>query len=156
MTVIEELTEARAELLAAVAGMDEAALDRGSLLGGWSVKNLLAHMAAWESWVVEMIQARLSSAELPAHLRAATADEDAYNAAQVAEREELTPDEQLMELERNRAELLALLDRLGPALLDAPEPWPGAQQSLSAYLRGSLVRHEREHTAALRSALQGR
>ena len=155
MTVIEELTQVRAELLALVAGLDEAMLDRGGLLGDWSVKNLLAHMAAWESWVVEMVQVRLSGAELPAHLRAATADEDAYNAAQVAEREELTPDEQLMELERTRAELLALLGRLGPALLDAPEPRPGAPQSLSDNLRASLIRHDREHTAALRSALQG-
>lgn len=153
-TVFEELAAARAELLAALASQDEAALERTDPAGGWSAKNVLAHLAGWESWVVEMLQARLGGAELPAHLRAAAADEDAYNAAQVAEREELTPDEQLMELERTRAELLALLRALEPARLDAPEPWPGARHSLGDYLRRALVQHEREHAAALRAALR--
>lgn len=154
ITVFEELAQARAELLALLAGQDEAALERKGLAGDWSAKNVLAHLVAWEVWVVEMLQARLGGAALPEHLRAASADADAYNAAQVAEREELTPDEQLMELERTRVELLALLRTLEPARFETPEPWPGARHSLSDYLRLILVQHEREHAAALRATLQ--
>ncbi|GAB4216794.1 MAG: hypothetical protein OHK0022_58340 [Roseiflexaceae bacterium] len=153
-TLIDELDAARAALLASIAGLDEAALDRKGLVGEWSAKNVLAHIAGWEVWVIEMLQTRLEGGELPDHLRAAAADEHAFNAAQVAEREELTPDEQLMELERTREELLALLRGLDPARLEDPKPWPSAKSSIAAYLRASLIQHDQEHAAYLRAALE--
>jgi hypothetical protein len=42
---------------------------------------------------------------------------------EVVEREELTPDEQLMELERTRAELLSYLGGLDAAALARTRPW---------------------------------
>ncbi|HEU4322998.1 MAG TPA: DinB family protein [Roseiflexaceae bacterium] len=152
-TLIDELDAARADLLASFAGLDETALDRKGLVGEWSVKNVLAHIVGWEVWVIEMLQTRLAGGDLPDHLRAAAADEHAFNAAQVAEREELTPDEQLMELERTRDELLALLRGLDPARLDDPRPWPSARSSVADYLRASLIHHDQEHAAYLRAAL---
>ncbi len=152
-TLIDELEAARADLLACFADLDEAALERKGLVGEWSVKNVLAHIVGWEVWVIEMLQARLAGGALPDHLRAAAADEHAFNAAQVAEREELMPDEQLMELERTREELLVLLRGLDPARLEDPLPWPGARSSVADYLRTSLIQHDQEHTAYLRAAL---
>lgn len=155
-TLIDELGLARANLLASFAGLDEASLDRKALVGEWSVKNVLAHIVGWEVWVIEMLQTRLAGAEPREHLGTATADEHAFNAAQVAEREELTPDEQLMELERTRDELLALLRGLDPARLENPQPWPGARSSIAALLRSSLIQHDQEHAAYLRAALDER
>src|SRR5690242_8242451 len=102
--VLAELGRTRAELLGALAGLDEAALDRKGLIGDWSIKNALAHIAAWEAWVVQALPARMASGATPEDFRQRAQDEDRFNAEEVAEREELTPDEQLMELERTRAE----------------------------------------------------
>ena len=46
---LAEFGHTRAELLAAIGGLDEAALDRKGVIGEWSIKNVLAHIAAWEA-----------------------------------------------------------------------------------------------------------
>src|SRR5262245_61816790 len=106
MEILEELAHTRATLLDALAGLDEAALDRKGVVGEWSIKNALAHIAAWESLVVQMLPARLATGKTPDELVARAQDEDRFNAEEVAEREELTPSEQLIELERIREALL--------------------------------------------------
>ena len=120
---LAELSRTRAELLDAISGLDEAALDRKGVVGDWSIKNVLAHIAAWEAWVVQALPARMATGTTPEHFKQRAEDEDRFNAEEVAEREELTPDEQLMELERTRAELLAYVRGLDAATLARAQPW---------------------------------
>jgi hypothetical protein len=150
--VLAELSRTRADLLGALAGLDEAALDRKGVIGEWSIKNVLAHIAAWEDWVVQALPVRVSTGVTPEDFRQRVEDEDRFNAEEVAEREELTPDEQLMELERTRAELLAYLDGLGAATLARAHLWDTWQGTLPEYLLEALRDHEAEHVEALRAA----
>jgi uncharacterized damage-inducible protein DinB len=150
--MLAELGRARAELLAAIGGLDETALDRTGVVGDWSIKNVLAHIAAWEAWVVEALPARMTSGTTPQDFQQRVEDEDRFNAEEVAEREELTPDEQLMELERTRAELLAYLRGLDAATLERKHPWDTWAGTLPEYLLAALRDHEAEHVEALRAA----
>jgi DinB superfamily len=149
---IEQLNDTRAELLDAIHGIDQAARDRKGVIGAWSIKNMLAHIAAWEAWVVQALPVRLASGTTPPELAQRLVDEDASNAEEVAEREELTPDEQLMELERNRAELLALVRGLDEATLARPNPWDTWPHTLPEYLLDALRDHEAAHIEELRTA----
>ena len=149
---LAELGRTRAELLAAISGLDEAALDRKGVIGDWSIKNVLAHIAAWEAWVVEALPPRMTTGATPEDFRQRAADEDRFNAEEVAEREELTPDEQLMELERTRAELLAYLRGLDAAALERKHPWDSWEGTLPEYLLEALRDHEAEHVDVLRAA----
>ena len=148
-----QLSATRAELLALLEGLSEAALDRKGMIGDWSIKNLLAHIAAWEDWVVQALPARLASGTTPPDLARRLADEDASNAEEVAEREELTPDEQLMELERTHAELLAFVRGLDEATAARPSPWDTWPHTIPEYLLYALRDHEAEHVEALRAAV---
>jgi uncharacterized protein (TIGR03083 family) len=150
MDILEELSRTRAALLATIAGLDEQALERKGALGDWSIKNVLAHIAAWESWVVQALPPRLATGVTPPDLQARQVDEDASNAVEVAEREELTPSEQLMELERTREALLTYLRGLDAATWERRNLWNRWQGTLAEYLRMALVEHEEEHIAALR------
>jgi hypothetical protein len=150
---IEQLYATRAELLDIVHRIDPADLDRKNVLGEWSIKNLLAHIAAWEAWVVQALPARLASGTTPPDLAQWLVDEDASNAEEIAEREELTPDEQLMELERNRAELLAFLRGLDAATVTRPNPWDTWPRTLPEYLLDALRDHEAAHVEALRACI---
>ena len=152
---LAELGRARAELLAAIGGLDETALDRTGVVGDWSIKNVLAHIAAWEAWVVEALPARMTSGTTPQDFQQRVADEDRFNAEEVAEREELTPDEQLMELERTRAELLAYLSGLDAAALARKHPWDTWEGTLPEYLLAALRDHEAEHVEVLRTVAAG-
>ena len=149
---LAELGRTRAELLAAIGGLDEAALDRTGVVGDWSIKNVLAHIAAWEAWVVESLPARMTTGTTPQDFRQRAEDEDRFNAEEVAEREELTPDEQLMELERTRIELLAYLRSLDAAALERKHPWDTWAGTLPEYLLEALRDHEAEHIETVRAA----
>jgi hypothetical protein len=150
---LEDLARIRAELLDTIAGLDEAALDRKGAVGDWSVKNVLAHLAAWEDWVVQVLPVRIETGKTPDDFRTRAENEDRFNAEEVAEREELTADEQLMELERTREALVAYVWSLDPATLNRPQPWETWPGTLPEYLVKSLGEHEAEHIAELRSAV---
>ena len=147
---LAQLAHTRAELLIAIDGLSEAVLDRQGVVGDWSIKNVLAHIAAWEAWVVEALPARMTTGTTPQDFRQRAEDEDRFNAEEVAEREELTPDEQLMELERTRAELLAYLRGLDAAALERAHPWDTWAGTLPEYLLAALRDHEAEHVDELR------
>ena len=147
---LAELDRTRAELLTAIDGLDEAALDRKGSVGDWSIKNVLAHIAAWEAWVVQALPARMATGTTPADFRQRIEDEDRFNAEEVAEREELTPDEQLMELERTRAELLGYVRGLDTTALERTHPWDTWAGTLPEYLLAALRDHEAEHVEELR------
>jgi hypothetical protein len=151
---LAELRRTRAELLGAIAGLSDAALDRKGVIGDWSIKNVLAHIAAWEAWVVQALPARMATGATPEDFRQRAADEDRFNAEEVAEREELTPDEQLMELERTRAELVAYLRGLDAAALERAHPWDTWLATLPEYLLAALCDHEAEHVEALRETAE--
>jgi len=151
--ILDDLGRTRTALLDTIAGLDEDTLERKGLVGDWSIKNVLAHIAAWEAWVVQALPARLTSGETPAELRARIADEDRYNAEEVGEREELTPSEQLIELERTRAALLDELRGLDAATWERRGPWSTWQGTLAEYLRESIIGHEEEHISDLRTAV---
>ena len=153
MQIFDELEHTRAALLSVISGLDEATLDRKGFVGEWSAKNTLAHIAAWEEWVVRALPSRLDSGTTPEDLRARIADEERFNAEELAEREELTPSEQLIELERTRAVLLDELRRLDAAVWERRKPWDTWDGTLAEYLRESLIGHEQEHIDGLRAAL---
>jgi uncharacterized protein (TIGR03083 family) len=147
------LDRTRQALLELIAALDEEALDRKGTVGGWSVKNVLAHLAAWEDWVVQALPQRVATGATPEDFRARAEDEDRFNAEEVAEREELTPGEQLMELERTRAELLSYVRGLDAATVTRRGAWAGWPGTIAEYLVGALGEHEAEHVDALRKAL---
>ena len=155
MQIFEELERTRAALLDALGGMDEDALDRKGLVGDWSAKNVLAHIAAWEEWVVQALPERLASGTTPADFRERAEHEDRFNAEEVAEREELTPSEQLMELERTRAALREELRGLPAATWQRRELWDTWNGTLSEYLHDAIITHEQAHIDELRAARAG-
>ena len=152
MEIFADLARTRAALLDVIAGLDEAALDRKGVVGEWSIKNVLAHIAAWEAWVIQALPVRLATGKTPGDFLARVQDEDRFNAEEVAEREELTPGEQLMELERTRAELLAYVAGLDAAALERAHPWDTWAGTLPEYLLAALRDHEDEHIEDLRTA----
>ncbi|MEP7190540.1 MAG: maleylpyruvate isomerase N-terminal domain-containing protein, partial [Roseiflexaceae bacterium] len=72
------LAHTRAELLTAISGLGEAVLDRKGVIGDWSVKNVLAHIAAWEAWVVQALPARMTTGATPEDFRQRAEDEDRF------------------------------------------------------------------------------
>ena len=140
-------------MLSIIAGLDQTTLDRKGVVSDWSIKNVLAHIAAWEEWVVQVLPVRISTGVTPEDFRARAKDEARFNADEVAEREEQTPSEQLAALERTRADLLTFMRGLDRATLARQHPWDSWRGTVPEYLLAALRNHEAEHVEALRTAV---
>lgn len=153
--LLESLARSRASLLASHAGLTEEQLARKGTVGEWSIKDMLGHVAAWERMMLGFLPRRVATGATPAVLLVLREHgEDAVNAVEVAERESLTPQEQLAELQQARARLAAYIGTLGDAALEGTHPWPEWEGTLAAYLSENLSEHELEHEATLRAAAE--
>ncbi len=128
----------RAELLAAVEGLDEARLTERTL-DGWSVKEHLSHLVLWDELrasEVERISAGFDSA-----WRMTGAHVDAYNDLGHELRRDHSLAQVMWELEHSRRRLLDAIERAPERGLDG-----------SLYGEAGLVSdHEQEHAGWIRA-----
>ena len=152
--LFEALSQERASLLDTLKGLPDVQLDQKGVVGEWSIKNVLAHLTSWEVLVTEFLPERFATGQRPAVFSEINADEDAWNAREVASREQLTPREQLDELARTRQGLLQMLRNLGEEALDRQHPWPEWEGTLASYILQEVGGHEREHSEAVVAAVE--
>lgn len=147
---VRTIEEARAELLRFVGSLTPAQLGRETPCEGWTVKDLLAHLAASEASLVA--SSRRALAGNPA--RPPGYDVDRNNAEQVASRRDTPLADLEREMRRNRHETLALLAGLRDAQLDMPLEGTGGVMRNVAWRLQRIGEHEREHLEHLRAALR--
>lgn len=149
-TTLEQERAAFIELLAA---QSAATLDRKGVVGEWSIKNVLAHLSAWELLVVQVLSERLETGRTPDVMTAISADMDGWNAQRVAEVDELTSEDQLAEFEWTRSLLLQYLEGLDDATLARMAPWRGWDGSVADYVLDAIAAHERTHAEQVAAGL---
>lgn len=66
--ILQELNEARTDLLDAIAGLTHDQMMRPGVVGMWSVKDLLSHLVAWESELVTSLN-QVQNGRMPSILR---------------------------------------------------------------------------------------
>lgn len=135
-----ELDAAREELSAALAAADPALLTTPGLVGDWSARELVAHLAHWDDWASTCLEALAADG-----LETLVTDEwdvDAQNADVAAEVASLTMsavrDREAASFER----FAGLLADLDASLLATPAPWGGTVESI---VRENGSEHYAEH-----------
>ena len=131
----------------------DAQLNQHGVVGAWSIKNVLAHLVAWEQLVIETLPERLATGKRPAAFQIIGEDEDGFNAKMVAEREHLTPPDQLFELRNTRAQLVSYLRSLGEDALQRTHPFDGWNGTFAEYIFAAVCEHEKEHCDAICAAV---
>ena len=149
---LNALAAERDALLATIARFDDAAQDRKGVVGEWSIKNVLAHLAAQERIVATTTPERLRTRATPAAIAAVNQDAERGNAAHVAAAEHLTPAEQRSALAETRAALVELILALGDDTVARLNPWPSWPGTLGDYFVAVIAGHEREHREAIAAA----
>lgn len=147
------LEHERADFMVALSAASATTLERKGVVGQWSVKNVLAHLAAWELVVVQVLSERLETGTTPEIMASISADQDAWNALQVEEVEDLSSEDQLAELEWTRSLLLQYLAALDDATLAKVRPWSGWDGTVADYVLDAISEHERGHAEQVRAAL---
>ena len=112
--------------------------------GQWGVREVLAHLAAWDTASATTVNALRVGQPTPP----VVVDEDAFNRAAVEEVAALSPQQVMVRLHMARAQLVAAVSQAGD-LGEFQFPWDD-RGTLERMVRG-LVYHEREHTAEVRA-----
>lgn len=136
--LLEHYRESRAELLAALEGLDDARLLEATV-DGWSVKDHLAHLAFWDDLRADEVM-RIAAGHASA-LRMSSADDEALNTVAYRVRQGLS-------LAQVRWELAHSRHRLEGAIAAAP---PEALDPTRYGEAGLDSGHEGEHARYLRA-----
>lgn len=137
------------QILSALGEADWATPVHSTEAGGWTVRDLLAHLADSEKGQTGQIRRLVAGAQtLPPDFDLAR-----WNRRTVEKRAGQAPAELLAEVQRAYADLLILLDGLAEADLDkVGRHASGEQLTAEAYFR-RIANHRAEHAAEIRAAL---
>ena len=141
--VRESLARERGKLLAALVGLSEEEITRPGAAGQWSVRDVLAHLLAWEEETVSRLD--LLAAERPQDFARITNEEelDAWNARAHQRYAGLPLAEVMRRLAAVQGRILAGLDSLSDERLTTDEgPVP-----VHNWLPECTYAHEEEHCA---------
>lgn len=132
-----------------VEGLDAAALDRIDSDSGWTVRQLLAHLASAEMAVTFVLKQALDG-EL---VHVSPGDRDAFNQAQVEGSEDWDVERCVSELRQAREDLRAVFAAMSEEDLDRAVRWPEWPARTIRTSIPYMLEHEHAHQDQLRAAL---
>ncbi len=144
----QQMTEARALLLEAVAAIDEETAIANTENPNWRVRDILAHVAGSERGMLRNVDRFLTGGELPPGFSL-----DVWNQRQVEKRVQVGVAELVGELAASREEAWAMLARLSEAELATPGIHPAGFRTTVAGLFHTIANHELDHGNEIRAAL---
>lgn len=166
-TPVPDTPTGKAELLARI-GQSRSALEQviGPLdpagiaapgAAGWSIKDHLAHLAAWQQSLLALLEGRDRQAAIG--LRPGDGvdaeDVDAVNAFLLARGRERPAPEVLDDFRRTHRQVLAALERLSDADLARPyahyQPGDDDQRPVLGWVAGNTYEHDEEHLPVIRA-----
>lgn len=151
--ILDELRAARAELLDALHGLEPDVMLRPGVVGVWSVKDVLAHVTAWESELVTALN-RVDARGVPNIVKIDDIDE--WNAQQYRINAARPLDAILADFEGVHAMLLEMVADFDEKALTDGRRYPWMEGEPLAYLiEENAWLHEREHAEEIRAWREG-
>lgn len=147
--IVNALDAARAELLAVLDGLGDGDWQRPTACQGWSIKDVVAHLAIGDAGNMVIVRRILNGEEGAV----AGFDVDRYNQRQVEKRRDRSPRELHGDLAAGRRELVALLDELSDEQLSVAGHRTTGEPTTVEGVFYRLVEHDRMHAQHIRDAL---
>ena len=141
---LDRVRTARGQLNETISGLSEDQMSQDLVTAEWTVKDILAHIAAWQHETMLAIQRAAAGTEPDGTI--ITESVDAWNAARVAERRRLPLVDVMQEFHSAYDELLVALDAW-PAET-APLGPSGWDETAQLWW---LTEHDVEHVEAIRA-----
>lgn len=141
--LLDQLLGARQKLLTALEGLPQDSLLRPGAMGMWSVKDILAHLTAWESELVTALS-KLDPKQTPAILKIDDIDE--WNADQYHTAAPRPLSDVLEDFHGVHKHLLRAVEALDDKTLGDPRRFRWMEgEPLSYLVLENAILHEQEH-----------
>jgi uncharacterized protein (TIGR03083 family) len=139
-----QMADARERLLAALEGLSDDQMLQPGVCGDWSVRDIVAHVAAWDREVTAMFEGMLKGERTP-FLDFDEDELEQFNQERHAATLNVPVSNAIAELMASRQDLLDLLRATDNAKLFAPAPGDEhADMSIAACL-SAQISHDEEH-----------
>jgi uncharacterized protein (TIGR03083 family) len=154
--VVEKVEGSWRELDAIAGRLDDRSL-RAPIADGWTVKDHLVHLAAWESSLLGLLEGRDRAAAMgvPGMEEAGA---DAINSAVFEQHRDEEPAQVLAGFRETHRRLLARLGQLGDDDLLRPyshfQPGTDEERPVAGWIAGNTFEHYAEHLSYIRRALR--
>jgi uncharacterized damage-inducible protein DinB len=149
--LLDDVRQARAELLAAIEGLSADEMVQPGAAGIWSVKDILAHLTAWEAELVTALSGRLSRRYQDAPTLVKIDDIDEWNAEQYHENARRPLDVIWQDFHGVHKHVLRAIEDLDEAILDDPARLEWMEgEPLSYLILEAVIWHEQEHAEDIR------
>jgi len=145
--LIRQLDEARAELQAALAGLDA----QTEIYPSWKLKELLAHLSGWDESTISSLQTHIGGGE---PLTPAARGIDFYNAESVASHEALSYEQVVKGCESARDRLKAVILDMPPGKFEQPLVFAWGPTGSVSKLIAVFSHHERAHAKEIKRLLR--
>ena len=134
--------------------------ETNGVCGVWSVKDIVAHLASYEQWHIEVLNEILGISAPTPVMDSRAEHGDYFNEVQVEKRQGLAPQEMLDEYKTSQAGVMVLARQIpGSSLVEnGTLPWYGVDYCLNDFLVYTSYGHKREHSAQVnvyRDQLEG-
>ena len=148
--IVRAIREAQKQIEGVASSLPEAAWSKGVYEQGWNAKQLLSHLAAGAS--LASVQIAIAKARLPGPR--SSFDQDAFNAVEVAARQEMPVAELLNELRNNFAQSIVAVEAAPDEILAQPSQLPdGPNGPLGDVILEAVREHTAMHLRDLHSAM---
>ena len=117
--------------------------------GYWSIKEIVAHVASYEQWHVDVLHSLLDDGAATPTLDLMLASYKEFNEIEVPRRSSKTPEEVFADYESFHDQLMELAHKLpwDTFTANGSLPWYGEQYCLNDFLVFTNYGHKREHSA---------
>jgi uncharacterized damage-inducible protein DinB len=149
--IIADLRAARARLLQALEGLTDEHMLQVGAVGIWSIKDVLAHLVAWEAELVTALSRLEQHKRQPPRI-VEIDDIDDWNDEQYHTNVARSLDVVLDDFHGVHKHLIAALESLDDRILDDNRRWPWMEgEPLSYLVFENAIWHEDEHAADIRA-----
>ena len=149
--VLADLRAARATLLQAIDDLEPEQMLVPGAVGFWSVKDVLAHLVAWEAELVTALS-RLEQHKQRSPRIVEIEDIDEWNAEQYHANAARSLDAVLEDFHGVHRHLLRAIEALDDRTLDDNQRWPWMEgEPLSYLVAENAIWHEQEHAEEIKA-----
>jgi len=154
--LLDRIGSSRAHLESLLPGLSEEKLSEPFTPEGWSIKDQLVHIAAWERFAIGRLEAAFGGHLLEGRLLLANTDFDRMNALVFDENKDRPFTEVRQDFDAAHREMLSFLENLGEDSLagEIPAEWAEGRP-VWAMIAGNTFGHYEEHSETIEAWLNG-
>jgi uncharacterized damage-inducible protein DinB len=155
--LIKEVRDARAAFMAAIEGLTDTEMMQPGAAGIWSVKDIMAHLVAWEAELVTALSRKLSKKYKDAPNIVRIEEVDEWNAEQYHENAARSLDIVRQDFQGVHKHLLLAIEDLDERLLNDPLRFEWMEgEPLSYLIVETAVWHEQDHAEDIQNWRESR